>query len=204
MSRTIKQVATLSSLRDGDRRPREAAVRPRAIARNRDAADEETAFEDGDRRPPLRELLERRIGRRENRVAAREKMADDRERYSEEELEELRDLYRGEEGEWDTPERRERLEELVEKYPEASMTGCALVQLAHDAPPGEAAGYLKQAIDDHSDSYCFAGLPVGAIARDQLAEHFEQTGQPAKAKHLRMEIKRDYPGAMKPSGKKQR
>ena len=195
MSQVVRQVVTLSALRADDAEGfAEVAERPRPRA----AADGDLGAQVDELSNlilPYKDLMDRELKRREQRAAARARADLDDERYSEEEIEEMRELYRGGRGGWGSEERRDNLKELVEKYPESSMTGCALLQLARVASDEEAESYYLQAIQGHSDSYC-RSTQVGAIGRDRLADYYEKIGQDGKAKKLRFEIKREFPGAV--------
>jgi len=195
MSQMVRQVVTLSSMRGDDDAGLDPRERPRVRSNAPEGSVEAQIDELNDLILPYKDMMDQELRRKELRAAARERMEADRERYSEEELEEMRELYRGGRGRRDDPERRQNLEQLVQKYPESSMTGCALLQLARGADPQEAESYYLKAIQGHSDSYCHGGMPVGAMARDRLAEYYEENGQGAKAVRLRGEIKRDFPGA---------
>ncbi|MBW2278678.1 MAG: hypothetical protein JRF63_14400 [Deltaproteobacteria bacterium] len=194
MSQVVRQVVTLSSLRADEDTPLEQVERPRVRAT--DGSLEAQVDELNDLISPYKELMDRELRRKEQRAAARARADLDKERFGEEELDEINELYRGGRGRWGSEERRENLEELVEKYPEASMAGCALIQLAYGIPAEEAESYYLKAIQGHGDSYCFGGTQVGAIARDRLADHYEKTDQNAKAQGLRAEIKSEFPGAV--------
>jgi hypothetical protein len=194
MTHVVRQVATVSSMRADDDSMLEPIQRPRARAQ--DGSLEAQVDELSELILPYKDLMDRELRRRDMRAAARERMEADRERYSEEELDEMRELYRGSRGSRGDPERRENLEELVEKYPDSSVAGCALYQLGRGAEGAQAESYYLRAIQGHSDSYCHGGTQVGALARDRLADWYEENGQEAKAKRLRIEIKREYPGAL--------
>jgi hypothetical protein len=196
MTQVVRQVVTVSSMRSDEDSPFEEVERPRRRARSGDGSVEDQVDELSEMIQPYRELMEHELQRKKQRDAARAQRDADEERFSEEELEEINELYRGGRGRRGSPERRENLEQLVEKYPEASMAGCALVQLAHGTSPEEAESYYLKAIRGYGDSYCYGGSLVGAMARDRLADHYEKIGQDGKAKQLRAEIKTEYPGAV--------
>ena len=142
---------------------------------------------------PYREVLDQALRRQERRAAAQEQAEEDRERYSAEERAEIRQLYRGGRGRRDDEERRANLEKLVEKYPESSVAGCATLRLARGAPNDQPESYYRKAIEQYGDSFCYGGMQVGALARERLAAHYEESGEAERAEQLRAELERDYP-----------
>ena len=196
MSQVVRQVIAINSMRNGDEDMFEDTKPLPDRQRAGDGSLEEQVDDLTDLIRPYRELMDQQMRRREMRAAARKRSDADKERYSQEELDEMRELYRGSRGRWGSPEHRNNLEQLVEKYPESSMAGCAVLQMARGVSGEQAADFYLKAIDSYSDSYCFGGTQVGAIARDRLADHYEKTGQAGEAKNLRNDLKDKFPGAV--------
>ncbi len=121
--------------------------------------------------------------------------------YTKEELVEIERLYQIVNKEWDSPEAQEILKKLIEKYPKASRTGCALQYLGQMASGEEKEKYLKQAIKDFSDCYYGSGVQVGAYARLYLAHYYRKIGKKDEALALFEEIRKDYPDAINHNGR---
>lgn len=87
------------------------------------------------------------------------------------------------------------LETLMEKYPDANRTGCAVMYAGQRAKlDGEK--WFRLAIKKSSDCYYGDGVCVGAYARYCLACLCEQSGKSEEAKKLIAEIKSLYPDAV--------
>jgi hypothetical protein len=67
--------------------------------------------------------------REENKANARKRAAEDRRTYKPEELAEIESLYQVANKNWRTPEARESLKKLLDKYDRANRTGCATLYL---------------------------------------------------------------------------
>ncbi len=134
-----------------------------------------------------------------NRVKKR--FEQDASMYSKDELKEIERLYQVANKEWNSPEARASLKTLIEKYPKANRTGCALQYLGQMASGEEKEKYLKQAIKDFSDCYYGNGVQVGAYARLYLADYYQQTGKSADADALCEEIRKFYPDSIDHKGK---
>jgi hypothetical protein len=131
--------------------------------------------------------------------SARERMAQDRRKYSEEQLREAEELYQVANNNWRTAAARENLEKMVQKYPDVNRTGCALLYLAQYSTGDDREKYLKQAIE-HGDCYYGNGVEVGALARVYLGAYYHQNNEPKKAKKLFDEVLKDYPNAISHGG----
>jgi hypothetical protein len=194
LSQTLRQVATLSSLRAQDEQP--AGDTGRVRGHGKPGSLEQQVDELSDRILPYRELMDQELRARELREAARRRIEADRERYSEEELADMRRLYRSGRGRGDDAERRQNLEELIDKYPDSNLAGGAALRLAHGVPGPVAERWYLTAIDKYGDCYTHNGAQVGALARQGLADYYEENGQASQAKALRDELQQDYPDAV--------
>jgi TolA-binding protein len=153
----------------------EQAIRPEPAARNRSAAH--------------REQFLARIGQ-------------DRAAYSEADRAEIERLYQIANRSWSSPEARASLEALVEKYPAANRTGCALLYLGQMAEGEEKEAYLKRAIANHADCWYGDGVQVGAYARFHLANYYRHAGRDDEARQLFEEIRTSYPDAIDHKGRR--
>jgi tetratricopeptide (TPR) repeat protein len=102
---------------------------------------------------------------------------------------------------WKSPEAREALEKLIQKYSKANRTGCAVLYLGQMSDGEEKEKYLKKAIEEFSDCWYGNGVQVGAMARFLLAGYYQQTGQEEEAARLYGEIREQYPNAVTHDGK---
>jgi tetratricopeptide (TPR) repeat protein len=130
---------------------------------------------------------------------ARERMAQDRKKYSVEQLREAENLYQVANNNWRTPAAKESLEKMVGKFPDVNRTGCALLYLGQYSAGAEREKYLKQAIE-HGDCYYGDGVQVGALARYYLGAYYQENNQPDKAKQLFDEVLQQYPNAISHGG----
>jgi len=193
MTQLVRRLMTISAMRADEEQPLAGEDRSRS-RRDPPGSLEEQVDDLSGMILPYREMMDQALRRKELREAAHAAAEEDRERYSREELAEIRELYRGGgRGSRGDPKRRQNLETLVEKYPESSVAGCATLQLARGVPAEQAEGYYRKAIQQYSDSYCHGGIQVGALARDRLADSYEENDQSDKAERLRAEIEREYP-----------
>lgn len=135
------------------------------------------------------------------RERVKKRFEQDQETYSQEELKEIERLYQVANKEWNSPEAKVCLKALIEKYPKANRTGCALQYLGQMASGEEKEKYLKQAIKDFSDCYYGSGVQVGAYARLYLADYYQKVGKKDEASALYEEIRKNYPDAINHKGK---
>ena len=136
----------------------------------------------------------------ELRAKAQARMLQDRDVYTAEEFQAIEALYQSANRNLRAPESRDRLLELVEKYPKANRTGCALLYLAQGAKGAEREAFLKQAIADHSDAWYGDGTQVGAFGRALLAVYYANSKRLDEAMALAAEVERLFPGAVDHSG----
>lgn len=89
----------------------------------------------------------------------------------------------------------EELKTLLEKYPAANRTGCAVMYAGQRARQ-EGEKWFRLAIEKSSDCYYGDGACVGAYARYYLARLCKRSGKSEEAKKLIAEIKSQYPDAV--------
>jgi hypothetical protein len=140
--------------------------------------------------PPLEEL----------RARAQARMRQDREAYAPQEVQAIEALYQSANSNLSAPESRDRLQELVLKYPKANRTGCAVLYLAQASRGDERERLLKKAIENHSDAWYGDGTQVGAFARALLAQHYANTDRRDQATALAAEVEKLFPGAVDHAG----
>src|SRR6188508_1109495 len=77
------------------------------------------------------------------RARAQERMRGDRAFYSREQFQDIEALYQEANRDLRAPDAKQKLQALVEKYPAANRSGCAILYLAQLSQGEEAAKYLK-------------------------------------------------------------
>ncbi|OVE76330.1 hypothetical protein BVX97_01475 [bacterium E08(2017)] len=135
------------------------------------------------------------------RSKARSKIKEDSNTYSQQELEEIEELYQVARDRWGTNVGKASLKKLIAKYGKANMTGCAVLDLGLMSSGRDKEKYLNQAINGYSDSFYPDGVQVGAYARFQLALHHKSQGDDEKAQTLFDEVIDKYPNAIDPRGR---
>lgn len=144
---------------------------------------------------PAEQTIDRRAG-------IRRKSAEERKIYTQEQLREIETLYQSANKDLNNPEAKSALKSLIEKYPKANRTGCAVQYVAQLSEGQEREDYLKLAIKDFSDCFYGNGVQVGAYARFYLGFYYQKAGKTAEAKALFDEIRKDYPEAVNHKGKR--
>ena len=124
--------------------------------------------------------------------------AKDKETYGEEIFREIERIYQAyaSSNEVETVE----LGILLEKYPAANRTGCAVMYAGQRARL-EGEKWFRFAIEKSSDCYYGDGVCVGAYARYYLAGLCKRSGKAEEAKKLIAEIKSQYPDAITHRGR---
>jgi hypothetical protein len=102
----------------------------------------------------------------------RERFEQDRQTYTPEQLKEIEALYQTANKQWQSPEAKSALKVLIEKYPKANRTGCAILYLGQMTSGQEQENYLKKAIEKYGNCFYGNGVQVGAYARLYLADYY--------------------------------
>lgn len=138
-------------------------------------------------------LVEYTERRQELRRRFEMRNAKDKETYGEEVFREIERIYQAyaSSNEVETVE----LGILLEKYPDANRTGCAVMYAGQRARL-EGEKWFRLAIEKSSDCYYGDGACVGAYARSYLAGLCKRSGKSEEAKKLIAEIKSQYPDAI--------
>ena len=137
----------------------------------------------------------------DRRARIRRRLAEDKQTYSNEQLREIETLYQSANRDLKSPEAKKALQQLIEKYPKANRTGCAVQYMGQMCKGEEKEKYLRMAIKDFGDCYYGSGVQVGAYARFYLAYYYKEIGKEKEAKALFDEIRNDYPDAVNHKGK---
>jgi len=129
-----------------------------------------------------------------------EKMRQDRQKYTQEQLRDAEQLYQVANQKWGTLEASNNLQTMIQKYPDIDRTGCAVLYVAQMSKGDDRAKYLQDCIDKYNDCFYGDGVQVGVYARFLLAEDYQSHGETEKAKALFNEIKTQYPDAVDHGG----
>lgn len=135
-------------------------------------------------------LREKAVQRSHDRVEA------DQRRFTAEQLREIEGMYQSAKQAAVTDEMAAAFQPLMEKYPAANRTGCAVLLLARLKTGAGRTDLLQRAIKEHGDAYFLDGTNVGGVARLMLAQDAETAGRDADARRWRDEIRRDYAGEL--------
>lgn len=138
----------------------------------------------------------------DRKAVIRQRFEEDQQTYSDEQLREIEALYQSANKDLRSPEAEEALKRLIEKYPKANRTGCAVQYMGQMSNGAEKEKYLKMAIKDYADCYYGSGVQVGAYARLYLGFHYQETGRKDEAKALFGEIRQNYPDATNHKGRR--
>jgi TolA-binding protein len=138
----------------------------------------------------------------DRKAGIRKKYEEDKKTYSDEQLREIETLYQSANKDLKSSEAREALKNLIEKFPKANRTGCAVQYMGQMSTGEEKEKYLKLAIKDFGDCYYGNGVQVGAYARLYLGYYYKEKGMEKEAKALFDEIRKNYPDAVNHKGKR--
>jgi TolA-binding protein len=141
------------------------------------------------------------VAPKDRKAGIRRRLAEDKQTYSSEQLREIETLYQSANKDLRSPEAKETLQQLIEKYPKANRTGCAVQYMGQMCTGEEKEKYLRMAIEDFGDCFYGNGVQVGAYARFHLAYYYKKIGKEKEAKALFDEIRKDYPDAINHKGK---
>jgi hypothetical protein len=136
------------------------------------------------------------------KAGIRKRTQEDQKTYTAEQLREIESLYRLASKNLPEPGAKVALKTLIEKYPKANRTGCAVQYMGQMSRGEEQEKYLKLAIKDYGDCFYGDGVQVGAYARFYLGNYYLKAKKGKKAKALFDEIRKDYPDAVNHTGKR--
>jgi hypothetical protein len=130
-----------------------------------------------------------------------EKMSQDQQKYTREQLREAEQLYQVANQKWGTAEANESLQTMIKKYPDINRTGCAVLYVAQNSKGDERARYLQDCIEKYNDCFYGDGVQVGVFARFLLAGDCRARGDTTKSDALVAEIVSQYPDAVDHGGR---
>lgn len=126
----------------------------------------------------------------------------DQKTYTAEQLREIESLYQLANKNLAEPGAKLALKTLIEKYPKANRTGCAVLYMGQMSRGDEREKYLKLAIKKFSDCFYGNGVQVGAYARFYLGQSYLKAKREREAKALFDEIRKKYPDAVDHKGQR--
>jgi hypothetical protein len=135
------------------------------------------------------------------RAKAQERMRQDAAVYSTKDLRALEELYQAANRDMKNAGAKAILERVVKDYPRSNRAGCAVLYLAQFASGPERERLLKDAIENHNDTWYGDGVQVGALARANLALLYAATGRLKEAKELATHVAKHFPDAVDHDGR---
>ncbi|MDZ8118654.1 tetratricopeptide repeat protein [Pontiella agarivorans] len=136
----------------------------------------------------------------QQKALARERMLLDAEYLKRIDLNLIEKAYQTGSKDWTTEEASRAFKLLIEKYPQANRTGCAVLGMAQAKRGKEQIELLEKAITEHGTCYFLNGVNVGAYARLYLGMRYKKEEKNEKAAKLFEEIKSRYPDAVDHKG----
>ena len=134
--------------------------------------------------------------RQKLQARAKQRMRQDLQKHTPDQLREAEALYQVANKNWRTPEAKQSLEQMVAKFPNVNRTGCAVLYLAQYSRGEEQERLLKEAIEKYGDCYFLNGVQVGAYARLLLGGYYQQNGKEDLAKQQFDELRTKFPDAI--------
>jgi hypothetical protein len=135
------------------------------------------------------------------RVKFEKRRAEDREKYSQEQLQEAENLMRVADQRFGSAEANEALQTLLKNYPTSNRAGCAMLYVAQTSEGDNRQTSLRECIEKYDGCFYGDGVQVGAYARFLLAEDLMNKGEEKKAATLYNEIRTRYSDAVDHRGK---
>jgi TolA-binding protein len=135
------------------------------------------------------------------RVKFEKRRAEDREKYSQEQLQEAENLMRVADQRFGSAEANEVLQTLLKNYPTSNRAGCAMLYVAQTSEGDNRQTSLRECIEKYDGCFYGDGVQVGAYARFLLAEDLMNKGEEKKAATLYNEIRTRYSDAVDHRGK---
>ncbi len=138
---------------------------------------------------------------KQQRETARIRMLLDAEIYSRDELNAIEKAYHIANNDWKAAEAGNAVKYLVEKFPRANRTGCAVLSRAQSVEGEEQLDLLKQAVTQFGGCYYSNGVNVGAYARLYLGMRYKRDGEEdEKAAKLFSDLRKNHPDAIDHKG----
>lgn len=138
---------------------------------------------------------------KQQQALAHERMMMDGEIYQRHDLQIIEKLYQTANKDWKSDDAKASLQLLVEKYPRANRTGCALLYLGQMSEGDKQLEYLQSAIELYGNCYYGDGVQVGPYARLYLAMRYKKDGKDKEASELFGQLRTRFPDAIDHEGK---
>ena len=136
------------------------------------------------------------------RATAQARMRRDAETFTREELRAIEQLYQSANRNLRAPDSRDRLQEVIDRYPASNRAGCAALYLAQMSPESDREALLKQAIERHADAWYGDGTQVGPLARASLAALYEKQKRQDEARAAARVVATETPDAVDHQGRR--
>jgi hypothetical protein len=133
---------------------------------------------------------------KKQQLLARQRMSDDLKKHNRKQLQEAEQLYQVANKDWRSPEAKQSLQQMVERFPDVNRTGCAALYLAQWAEGDERERLLKEAGEKYGDCFYGNGVQVGPYSKFLLALYYKDKGEADKAKELFEEIRTKHAEAI--------
>lgn len=134
------------------------------------------------------------------RVRFEQKRAQDRDKYTPEQMRDAEELMRVADEKWGSPEAIESCQTIIKKYPDSDRAGCAMLYIAQNSPADERVKNLQDCIAKYNDCFYGDGVQVGAYARFLLVQDYRSKGEDKKAEALSTEIKTKHADSVDHNG----
>lgn len=130
------------------------------------------------------------------RAKARSRMRQDSRKYTNKQLQECENLYQEANGNLGAPEANAKLQQVIEKWPDADRAGCAAMYLGQKTQGDEQVKWLKLAMDKYANTFYGDGVQVGAYAHYVLGMAYKDQGKTDDARKVFDELVKKYPDAI--------
>ena len=138
---------------------------------------------------------------RKEPTRARQRILADNDRYTREELHGIEILYKQAALDWTSPEAKEILQTLQDRFPKANRTGCALLRYSLQLANDEKIDFLQHIIQHHSNCYFPDGVHVGSFARLTLSLAYRKAGNSTAAEKQIDLLRQIHPHAIDHQGR---
>ena len=150
---------------------------------------------------PLLEQQKHLKQARKEPTRARQRILADNDRYSREELLTIEKLYNKAALDWTTPEAKQIIQTLQNRFPKANRTGCALLRHALQLTNDEKIDQLQTLIQHYSSCYFPDGVHVGSFARLTLSLVYRKAGNSTDAEKQIDLLRQIHPHAIDHQGR---
>lgn len=137
--------------------------------------------------------------RRDAKLAARQRMQQDLQTHTRQQLADAEQLYQKANKDLRSPDAAATLQQMIDKYPKCNRTGCAVMYLGQMSQGADRRKYLTLAAEQFADCRYGNGVQVGAYALWYLA-HDALREKPDEARAMFGKLIKEYPDAIDHKG----